>query len=104
MWIHDGVSVGESLSLSLAFNIDLPLELLFQELGRQLTGRRDWWNPIPIGPLGHPETSASLGLEEEINGYFDRLLDLFGNRPFRRQVKAAWWEKYRSAGRPSGSM
>lgn len=93
LWIHEGITTQESVSLSLAFPIDSPLDIFINILRRELTTERLWWSPVPIAP--HGDCEATINLEGETDAYFEQLLSSLHSPRMQKRLKAAWWRLLR---------
>lgn len=95
LWLHEGITTADqSISMSLAFNLESPLLGLFKLLRRQLTAKNQWWHPLPLMPLGDAEARSKLGLDRELDGYFEHLLAAFSDPDFRENLKNTWRQFY----------
>lgn len=87
LWVHEGTALSESFSLTLAFNYDLPLTLMTKQIGRLLTARKPFWEPLFAPPVGHAPTNQQLDLDEAIDRYLDRLVESLAEPAFQRDLR-----------------
>lgn len=90
-WSHWGISRGPSLSLSLVFNIDNPLELLLPMLRSALSHEKSWWHPLPVFPVTEPRPEMTI--PDEIDAIFDRMVDVLQSPDLRNRLKEGWWRE-----------
>lgn len=93
LWIHDGITTQASVSVTLAFPMDPPLDVFIELLRRELTTERFWWHPIPIAPYGDGDVAAQL--RDETETYFEQLLAALQSPRFQKRLKGSWWRYYR---------
>lgn len=97
-WAHWGVSAGPSLSVSVVYNADSPLDTILPALRGVLSEQKRWWFPQPVLPkVGDPSPG-----ESEVDAFIDDLVDSLSSETFRDAAKKAMRDVgYRSAPKPA---
>lgn len=86
-WIHSGVSVGRSLSVSMVCGASNALDDVLPVIRRHLADMLPWWGPTPLAPArGRPVRDAD-GVDRDADEVLAALFATFADQEFQARVK-----------------